>query len=201
MKLDIPFYKQTSLLNCGPNALRMVVSYFNEDKGIDFLEKETGIKKDKGIFTIQIATGAASLGYNVEFYSKQILFDEEYLKMDFYKKYADINTDESVRLIQEAKEKGVKVFERKLELNEILSKLNKDCVPIILLDWNIITGKNGYQGHAVPIVGYDEENIFVHNAGLNRNEAFFPIKKELFDLARKSSGTDEDIVFINRKYE
>lgn len=91
MKLTVPFYKQTNSMNCGPASLRMVLAYFDRDWGIEVLEEMTGMKKGKGISTIQISTAAASLGYKSEFYSKQILFNEENLKLDFYKKYNELN--------------------------------------------------------------------------------------------------------------
>ena len=89
MKLKIPFFRQTTKLNCGPIALKMVLAYFGNDVGIEVLEERTGIKEGKGISTIQIATASASLGYKSDFYSKHILFNEENLKHEFYQNYAD----------------------------------------------------------------------------------------------------------------
>lgn len=72
MRLEIPFFKQTNEVNCGPIALKMVLAYFGNDEGVDVLEARTGIKEGKGIYTIQIATAAASSGYKTCFYSKHI---------------------------------------------------------------------------------------------------------------------------------
>lgn len=70
-------------------------------------------------------------------------------------------------------------------------------MPIVLLDWNKITKKaNTYHGHFVPVVGYDEKFIYVHNHGLNNPQSFLQIEKKLFDEARKAQGTDEDILII-----
>ena len=202
MKLNVPFYKQTTKLNCGPAALRMILTYFGKDPGIDILEKKTGIKEGKGIFTIQIATAAASLGYKTDFYSKHILFNEEHLKHEFYQKYADnMNLESSKKLVEEAKKAGVNVQEKTLSLEELLRFVNKERIPIVLLDWNVATGnrEKGYQGHFVPVIGYDGKNIYVHNHGLKNPQESMPISRELFDEARKASGTDEDIVVIYKK--
>ena len=199
MKLEIPFYKQTTELNCGPVALRMVLAYFDKDSGVEILEERTGIKDGKGVSTIQIAKVAALFGYKTDFFSKHIYFNEENLKLEFYQKYFDTN-HQSKRLIEEAKLAGVKIEERDLYLKRLLEKLGKNSVPIILLDWNVVNGKrdNGYQGHFVPIVGYDENNIYVHNHGFDKPTPFLPIKKEIFEEARKAKGTDEDIIIIHR---
>ena len=38
MKLNVPFYRQDSIADCGPTALRMVLSYFNKDLGIKVIK-------------------------------------------------------------------------------------------------------------------------------------------------------------------
>lgn len=88
-------------------------------------------------------------------------------------------------------------------MEKILSKTSENCIPIILLDWNIVRNKRekSYQGHFVPIVGYGPRNIYVHNHGLKNPRAFRSIPKKTFEKARKSQGTDEDILFVYRKTE
>lgn len=199
MKLEVPFYKQTSLVNCGPTALRMVLAYFGKDEGIKVLEEKTGIKKGKGISTIQIAIAAASLGFRTDFYSKYILFNEENLKHKFYQKYGDIDLlKQSKKLIEDAKIAGVNIQEKTISLEKLLGFVKKDSVPIILLDWNVIKKRKerGYQGHFVPIVGYDEKNIYIHHHGLENPQKFMPVPKKIFDEARKAEGTDEDIMIV-----
>lgn len=200
MKLEVPFYKQTTKLNCGPAALRMILAYFGKDYELPLLEEKAKIKEGKGVFTIQIAIAAASLGYTSEFYSKQVSFNKENLKLDFYQKYADLITQTDL-FIEEAKKLGVHVEEKQLTLEEILSKININSLPIILLDWNIVKGtrEKGYQGHFVPIVGYDDQKIYVHNHGFTDPTQFLAIDREIFNEARKAKGTDEDIIFIHRK--
>jgi len=201
VRLNVPFFKQTSSLNCGPCALKMILKYFGGKESIDVLEARTGIKEGKGISTIQIATAAASSGYRTDFYSKHILFNEENLKHEFYQKYSDMDLEQSKKLVSDARRVGVNIKERRLSLEELLGFVTKDSVPIILLDWNIIKARKekGYQGHFVPIVGYDEKNVYVHNHGLNGTRKFMSIPKKIIDEARKAEGTDEDVIIIYRK--
>lgn len=201
MKLKVPFFKQTTPLNCGPVALKMILAYFGENIELNILEEKTGIKEGKAIYTIQIATAAASLGYKTEFFSKHILFNEENLKQDFYKKYSEMDLEQSKKWIKEAKKSGVDIQEKTLSLKKILTLIKKDSLPIVLLDWNIIKNRRekGYQGHFVPIVGYDTKNVYVHNHGLTETQGFLPIPIDIFDKARKAEGTDEDIIIIHKK--
>ncbi len=200
MKLEVPFYKQTTKLNCGPAALRMVIVYFEQDLGLEILEQRTGIKEGKGISTIQIATAAALSGYKTNFFSKHIYFNEENLKLEFYQKYSEA-VQQSKQVVEDAKNAGVEMEERGVSLEELLRNVTHNNVPIILLDWNIVKGtrEKGYQGHFVPIVGYDESNVYVHNHGSDNPEPFLSIKNDIFEEARKAEGTDEDIIIIHRK--
>ena len=75
------------------------------------------------------------------------------------------------------------------------------CVPIALVDWNVIRGTpaRGYQGHFVPIVGYDAAHVFVHDperAARGGRGARCAVPRDVFDAARRADGTDEDVVFV-----
>lgn len=199
MKLDVPFYLQTKELNCGPVALKMALEFLGEKYSTKDMEKEVEIKEGKAVSTLKLAIAARKLGFKVEFYSKTLGLNKENLKMDFYKQYNDLDESESQKLFNEAREIGVELYEKTLSLEEIINNIREDRIMIVLLDWNVIKGKEGFQGHFVPIVGYDEENFYIHNHGFLNPEAFMPMKRELFDKARKSKGTDEDIVIIHRK--
>ncbi|MEK6800663.1 MAG: peptidase C39 family protein [Nanoarchaeota archaeon] len=200
MRLEVPFYKQTTKLNCGPVALRMVLAYFGQEVSLDVLEQRTGIKEGKGVSTIQLATVASSLGYKTDFFSKHIYFNEDNLKLEFYQRYSDA-IQQSKQIVEDAKTAGVMVEKKVMSLEELLQKISEDSIAIILLDWNIVKGtrEKGYQGHFVPIVGYDDENMYVHNHGLDDPRLFLPIKREIFEEARKAQGTDEDIIIIHRE--
>ena len=199
MKLDVPFYKQLSIADCGPTALRMVLSYYRKNPSIKSIKEKCDIKKDKGISTIQIAIAAANFGYKASFYTTSLGFKKDNMKLEFYKKYADSNLIKgSNRLIKSAKDKGVELNERSLSLREIKSLVNKNSLIIILLDWSVVFRKKNYLGHFVPIVGYDDKGIYVHNQGANAKK-FLYINYTTFNKARKAKGTDEDILVISRK--
>jgi hypothetical protein len=62
---------------------RRFLTCVNKDPGLEILEQRTGIKEGKGISTIQIATAAALSGYQTNFLSKNVYFNEENLKIEF----------------------------------------------------------------------------------------------------------------------
>ena len=201
MKLEVPFFKQTDQLNCGTYALKMVLAFLGEDLGIGVLDERAGVKEGKGSYTIQIAIATTSLGHRTCFYSKNISFNEENFKLDFYKKYSPLDLQQSQQLIEKGKAAGIHIQQRTLSLEELLSFVSEDSIPIVLIDWNVIRNRRerGYHGHFVPIVGFDEQNVYMHNHGLNDPQEFMQVKKEILDKARREQGTDEDVVIIYRK--
>ncbi|MBU3923304.1 MAG: peptidase C39 family protein [Nanoarchaeota archaeon] len=201
MKLNVPFYRQTGSQNCGPVALKMVLSYFGDSRNVEELEELSGAKDGKGVSTMQIAVAAGLLGYRVDLFSKYLLFNEDNLKHDYYKNYSDMDVEQSKKWLEIARVAGVNVEEKVLSLEELLGFISERTIPIVLLDWNVAMGRKekGYQGHFVPVVGYDDRNVYIHNHGLSDTQEFMPIAKGVFDEARKADGTDEDIVFIYKK--
>lgn len=199
MILEVPFYKQTTDVNCGPTALQMAFSYFGKNYNINLIEEKVGIR-EKGISTISLAIASAELGFRTEFFTKHLLFQESHLQKPYYQKFSDMDIDKSKKLAEEAKTRGVKLYEKTISLEELLSKINPESIPIVLIDWNTLKERpeKGYQGHFVPVVGFDKDNVYFHNQGFSETAPFFKAGRNIFDKARKSDGTDEDIVVIHK---
>jgi len=201
MKLQVPFIQQTSPLNCGPTALRMAVAFIDHDLGINVFEKECGLEEGKGTNTIQLAVASASLGYKTKLFTIHLSYNEENRKLDYYKKHDSMNSDRFDTWFQKAKKLKVNMKEESISLEKLLSLVTKKSLPIVLVDWNVVKGETekGYRGHFVPVVGYDKENVYVHNPNSSSPSPFFSIKREIFDKTRKAKGTDEDVVVVYRK--
>ncbi len=200
MKLKVPFYRQNRKMNCGPAALKIALSYLGKNHSMNKLGELVKAKESKAVSTIQLAIATQHLGFRTEFYSKVIGLNPENLKLEFYKKQSDMKKKSQFdELFQTAKKEGVEIFKKTIPLEEIIRNIKEDRIMIILLDWNIVRGKEGYNGHFVPIVGHSKNNIYVHNQGFHNTKAYFSIEKTIFEKARKAKGTDEDILIIYRK--
>jgi len=199
MKLEVPFIKQTTDFNCGPVALQMIFSYFGGIESLDSIEENCGAKEGNAISTVTLAVCAKDFGYNVDLMSDSFEIDESLLDLEYYKKHGGTDwIKEGKKKIEEAKQKGVNLIEKELELDELLGKLSENCVPIVLVDWSYVKGtpEKGYQGHFVPLVGFNEKNVLVHNHGKLNTTEFLEIPREIFDKARTAKGTDGDILFL-----
>jgi uncharacterized protein YvpB len=200
MKLNVPFYTQTTLMGCGPAALKMAVDYLGTEIKLKDIENAMGIEELKAVATISLAGAAAKLGFNSILFTKTLDVPDEQKKMPFYQKYADSGYFNSARKRVEIAEKaGAKINEITIDLKKLLSYVKESQAVIVLLNWAVINHKEGFQGHFVPIVGYDETYVYVHNSGPKDPEADVKIPVAVFETARKSPGTDQDVVVISKK--
>ncbi|HSU72699.1 MAG TPA: peptidase C39 family protein [Candidatus Binatia bacterium] len=199
MKLDVPFYQQTTNLNCGPTALKMALEFLGKTFEIEHISASCGIKEGKGVSSVRLALGAAKLGFRATFLSKTLFFDPSHQQLAFYQNYSDMDVQESKRLVEEAKSAGARLEERTISLTELLTHVTPTSIPVVLLDWNKVTNTpKGYLGHFVPVVGYDDEFVLVHNQGFTNPTSFLRIPRAVFDDARKAQGTDEDVLIVSR---
>lgn len=198
MKLNVPFYKSKTDTDCGPLALKMVLSYFDEDYSFEELAKLEKQLDAGFVWSTGIALAANKLGFRVKFISKTN-FNPEETDLKYYQEHYDEQARNVLNeLREELKEKDIEV-QKDMSLSELLSYVSKDSIVIIALNWNIVTGKDGFCGHFVPITGYDDENIYVHNPGIASAMPYLAIKRDLFLKSWESKGTDKDTVIIYRK--
>ncbi|MAE49464.1 hypothetical protein CMI48_01415 [Candidatus Pacearchaeota archaeon] len=202
MKLEVPFVENTSRgTDCGPVALDMVLRYFGVEKELDEIRAECLPEDDGVTWTAGLARAAAKFGFEAGFFSLVLGINEEHFEEAYYQEHtagADAAKVKMEQLVKDCRELGVSLSEKDFELEELLSLLAEDSLVIVLLDWNKITGKEGYQGHIVPIVGYDERNVFVHDSGPGDARAFYAIPRDVFEKARTAKGTDEDVVVVKK---
>ncbi|VVB77768.1 Guanylylate cyclase [uncultured archaeon] len=202
MIFNVPFYPQEYRTDCGPTGLQMVLEFLDKPQDKKTLLDLVNSDRSGITWTLELAIAAAKLGFRAEYYSLHVGFNPAIFELEYYRKEADSKSEseeKSKRSLIEASQYGVKTEERGLDLDEVLSKINQDCLSIVILDWGMIDGIDSYLGHFVPIVGYDNKNIYVHDPYILNPAANMPISRETFELARKSHGTDEDIVFFHRK--
>ncbi|MBU0466706.1 MAG: peptidase C39 family protein [Nanoarchaeota archaeon] len=152
------------------------------------------------IFTVQLTTASSSLGHRTKFFSKTLACNPDNFNTDFYKRYAEERAlEQTEKLVRDAKQQGVELIEKSLSLEELLAFVTENSLPVVLINWHVISGEDSYHRHFVPIVGYDEKNVYIHQHGLRDTQEFMPVARDLFDKARKAPGTDEDVMVVYKK--
>ena len=202
MRLEVPFYKQESKNDCGPTVLKMALEYLGEHYSRERLLELVDSDKSGITWTLGLARAAAELRFKTEYYTTCLGFNPKNYELKYYQKEADDSSESKLKLEKlklESHKLGMEMKEISLPIDKLLSKISKNCLAIILLDWSKIRETKYFIGHFVLIVGYDEENVYVHNQGAHNPQAFLPINRILFEEARKANGTDKDIIYIYRK--
>jgi hypothetical protein len=197
MKLQVPFFTN-SAMDCGPVCLQMVLAYFGEEHTWEELQKLASSYANGTTLTVGLAGTAAKLGFRAEFYTTSVAFNPLNFELPSYQT-GELYSDDQTRLVAEAKMHGAHIEERSLSSQELLGKINESCIAIVLVDWRKIQDRPSFLGHFMVLVGYDETFIYFHQPGPKNPEPFFKLTREVFEAARKSKGTDEDIVFIRKK--
>lgn len=201
MRIRLPLVKQKGRTNCGPASLNMVLKYFRNNISLTDLEKEIGYKEGKGTSTIKLALAAKKLGYIPKLITTSIMPNKGNFDTPFYKQFSDESIESLTKLVEEAKKQGIALEEKSISQKELLSLVRKDSIPIVILDWYIVAGTpdRGFVAHYAPVVGYDSKFVYVANSSGRKGNKFRAIPRGIFEKARKSKGTDEDILIIRKK--
>jgi ribosomal protein L21E len=210
MKLNIPFFVNSKDGKaCMQVSLLSAIKFFDATANINVakLDELTGRREGLQTWTQQGVAAIAKLGFALKYYSGEplepALRGEEYVR----EKYAEDEARISVILSQSNMSAVVEstkylldksIFEKKvLTLKEIEQHVRNGHVVIVLLDWNIVKGRNGpYHGHFVIITGFDENKFYVHNSGPEKPEENKEIPKDTFLRAWNAKGTDNDLIVI-----
>lgn len=199
MKFPVPYFKSVKDTDCGPLALKMALGYLGEEYSFEKLAEEERQIDTGLVWTAGIARAAKKFGFPTTLVSTSN-FSHGDNDIDYYKRYAhDTAMLVLKELCDEIKTIGVDIQEKDLSLNELLGYLSTNSIPIVLVNWLVAAGKEGYSGHFLPLSGYDDEYVYVHNPGIANAQAYLPLKKDLFLRAWESKGTDKDTVVISRK--
>ena len=195
MLLPVPFHKSLKDTDCGPLALKMVLEYFGKKLPIEQIAKEEKQLETGLVWTLGILRAAHKLGFRAKLISTTNFSHTE--DIDYYKKYAN---DKGMLVLKElekeAKQLNLDVEEKNMPLNELLGYVTENSVPIVLINWFVVAGKEGFSGHFVPLVGFDEENVYVHNPGIASAQPYLKVKRAKFVQAWESKGTDKDCVVV-----
>jgi hypothetical protein len=204
--LDIPFFKNDRDGDqCMQVAMKSVIKYYlDQDYSLRELDKLTQRSENQWTWTPQIVASLHKLGLEVQYFStidaQRFVDDRSYFFDHYGNSAADfaevIDLDVVINSITEVVEKDL--FEnKKVEISEIESAIDKGSTPMLLINWNILAGEDSeYQGHLVVVTGYDEDHLYYHEPGPTDPEPHKKVEKQLFLDAWDQKETDHDVVIV-----
>lgn len=193
IKLNLPKFKQDDRPSCGPTALRMVLTYLGKNVSLEELYDIGGVKEDESFSTLDLGIVAKKLGFGVNYYTRQLNISQEDFEL-----YSSITSESLERYrekIKEAKKLKVNCLEKRLNLTEILQKLDDGRSLISVVDWNRVEPNYSltWAGHDIVLCGYSSRNIFFINPH-DGNE--HRMARRVYNSARKAKGTEEDLLEV-----
>jgi len=190
MKLTVPFYSNTEdNTHCYQAAFRMVLKYFLPEKDFSWEELEKITAKITGLWTWP---GAGMLWMqknnfevmNVDTFDLERFVREggDYLLDEFGEEmgraqieHSDIEQER--RIIKEVIEK-IKIERRVPDMGDIKNLLKEGYLIICNVNSKALNQKEGYSGHVVVLIGFNEQSFFIHDPGLppiNDREVSFKV--------------------------
>ena len=196
MQLSVPFFPSEEENDCGPMALKMVLAFFGKSSDAAMLKKMMRPTHTGMVWGWGIALTAKMCGCEVKaFYVPE---KDEKDQFSYYK--TNVHEDEQSipeQLLASLKKEKAEPEKKALSLDKLTSFVSEDTLPIVLLNWNVIKGEEGFFGHFAPVVGYDDEHIIIHQPSTPA-ESFMKIKKDLFEEAWNALGTERECIVIEK---
>ncbi|XP_052248565.1 protein GUCD1-like isoform X2 [Dreissena polymorpha] len=219
----VPLYMQTYDWDCGLACASMVLKYLGKGTKTVYTSDLENLKCGESIWTIDLARLMKFYNINHLLCTVTLGVDKGYQKQTFYNEDGRFSNDEVriSKLFEEAADIGICVQKRicskwSVGIDEIISSVRAGHVAIVLVDWSHLeciwcdrrhcksccfpcissSCCRSYQGHFVVVCGIDEKKrrIFFKNPSYDEDMCCSLMEK--FDAARKSYGTDEDILFV-----
>ncbi|KAI7739743.1 hypothetical protein M8C21_000509 [Ambrosia artemisiifolia] len=208
--VEVPHIKQLRSWDCGLACVLMVLRTLGLDH-YDLQDLEE-ICRTTSIWTVDLAYLLQKLSIRFSFFTVTLGANPDFSMEKFYKEQLANDICRVDMLFQRAVEEGIKIENRSIKGEEIiLYILSGKYIVIALVDQCVLsqpwkedvrmprfyTGTAAYTGHYVVICGYDAhtDEFEIRDPASSRKSD--RISSKCLEEARKSYGTDEDILLVS----
>lgn len=219
MLLNVPAIRQFYHWDCGLACSRMALQYLHPVSEEEFQNACEVLKLTESVWTIDLAYLMHHLGVKHRFCTQTLGVDKGFRNQSFYKKHFETEEERVNELFKHAESRGVVVKKSSVCVEELQRHLSQGHVAIVLVNAVLLVCEScstavkyccflspgqpcfckrpaHYQGHFVLLCGFNRNtHTFYYN-----NPAFADrvccTSVNNFEEARRSYGTDEDILLI-----
>jgi ABC-type bacteriocin/lantibiotic exporter with double-glycine peptidase domain len=178
MNLIVPYYTQTNLNECGFISAKMILEYFDIVVGVNEMRHRLGVIEDRPLLSTEILLLLHMYGLSSTLYSKTNV-----LNFDISPRYKSI-LDKNLIDIEKL---NLNLIVKKVTISSIKSWINSGIPIICLLNFP----NRGL--HYVPVVGFDNNNIYIHDFDTPN----IKISTDKFKILFENSKTDCDSIVAN----
>ena len=204
--------KQSSSWDCGLACVKMVLEAYN----INYSDIDTvysALDLNTSVWTIDLCYILKHYNISHIFRTCTIGVDKNYSNEPFYKDYYTDDSSRVQRLFDQAEGAGLRFEKRTVSMSEIVKHLKTHRPIIVLVNWPFTKSQKSsfslcfrpffrssgkYQGHFLLLTGCSENGkklIYLNPEKLSRKS----VASSVLDNARKSFGTDQDIILITER--
>ncbi|KAL3858021.1 hypothetical protein ACJMK2_012637 [Sinanodonta woodiana] len=213
---NVPTCIQSYSWDCGLACSSMVLRYLGFDPHNVYTSDLDSLQCGESIWTIDLAMLLQKYDIRHKLCTITIGVDKTYSKERFYKRRFTSDEERVNKLFEVAFTQGLIIEKRSVTMEEIIEHIQLGNIAVFLIDWNYLeciwcdrhrcrtcmcfpclsACCDGYQGHYVVVCGFDlkKKRIFYKNPAFDTELCCSGMDK--FDIARKSYGTDEDVLFV-----
>ncbi|XP_071734492.1 guanylyl cyclase 1 [Rutidosis leptorrhynchoides] len=208
--VDVPHIKQLRSWDCGLACVMMVLRTLGLNQ-YDLQDLEE-ICRTTSIWTVDLAYLLQKLSISFSYFTVTIGANPDFSVENFYKEQLANDIVRVDMLFQRSVEEGIKIERRSVNGEEIVFFiLSGNYIVIALVDQCVLsqpwkedvrmprfyTGTAAYTGHYVVICGYDAltDEFEIRDPASSRKSD--RISSKCLEEARKSYGTDEDILLVS----
>ncbi|KAG8085800.1 hypothetical protein GUJ93_ZPchr0010g9035 [Zizania palustris] len=210
--VDVPHVQQAFTWDCGLACVLMVLRTLGIDCCDDIADLEK-LCRTTSIWTVDLAYLLNKFSVYFSFFTVTLGANPQYSAETFYREQLQEDIDRVDELFGKALEAGISIQCRSISAYDIaFLLLSGHCIAIALVDKTKLNSSwmNGlqdmqhlsedsdYMGHYVVICGYDADacEFEIRDPASFRQRERVSMKS--LDVARKSFGTDEDIILLRR---
>lgn len=218
VRLHVPLVQQMYHWDCGLACAKMVLQYLHPISDEEFQTILWKLNLTESVWTIDLAYLMHHIGIRHSLCTQTLGVDRGYRNQSFYRKHFDTEEHRVNQLFAKAETIGVMVEKRSVTVQEIQEHLARGHTAIVLVNAVLLLcdlcstpvkyccflpigqkcfcRKPDYQGHFIVLCGYNKSlgSIFYNNPAYADRVCCTSIIN--FEEARKSYGTDEDILFV-----
>lgn len=213
VQIAVPHVQQQHHWDCGLACTKMILQYLGISYD-DFYDVAKKLNFGTSVWTIDLANIMAHYRVRHQFITITLGVDQGYSNKSFYKTNFTNDEKRINNLFNSPEELGISLKQGTISMCDIKEHLARGNPAVFLIDWNKIDCRwcnrsclpnvnlkclNSYQGHYVVVVGYDDEENTIYYKNPSFKRELCCCSKKTFENARKSYGTDEDVIYVYKE--
>lgn len=211
MKLNIPFYPQSTSFTCDPACVMMVLKYFNRkiklDRNLEFdIWRESYGIGIPGCMPQGLAYSALLRGLNAILICKKEGLIQVSNKLaqkevkENWKESKEVSLFTCKELLKKSIKKGMDFVNKDPDLKDVEEALNNNQIPIVMIHMNLLHKEDS--PHWIVVTGMDDGNVWINDPYKKRGKDVKVSRNNLLTMMndlRKYSKIEKRMLILHKR--